>query len=197
MTEPEIVFAAPLHYTVSAEDALVYERLPREFRGAQTVLFYVWMGLAGFPLAALPESIAGPFFGWRFALCGAALLAVQYLIYRVVRDLLRRNRARFRYPKPVAATLQQAEDHLVVTEAGKRRTIPFTGISMLLPGPTHLFIAVGQDLVIVPASAFGEGEAGQDAMLALTGTIDSFMADRYAAEAETDDDPLDDEALPG
>jgi len=111
----------------------------------------------------------------RFWLTGAGLLVLQYLIFRLVRAIGRLNRARYRFPRPVEMEVVEGDDHLVVTADGTSRPIPFDEIGMLLPTKSHLFMAVGRDLIIVPATAFTLPDTPQT----LAARIDAFMRDRY------------------
>ena len=169
---------SPLHYTLTWQDALAYERLPKTMPGLQQATLYIWLALAGILLIALPPELVGTTGSPRFWLTGAALLVLQYAIFRLGRAVMRLNRARYRLPRPVEMELTEADDHLVVTTAGKSRTIPFDQIGMLLPAKGHLFMSVGRDLIIVPASAFPE----PDGPKRLAADIDAFMREKYGAE---------------
>jgi hypothetical protein len=171
---------ATYRYTLTWRDALAYERLPRNMPGLQKATLYIWMAFAGLLLIALPPELVGDAGTPRFWLSGAGLLLVQYGIFVLGRAVMRLNRARFRYPAPAEIELEQEPGHLVVSEAGKRRTVPFEEIGVLLPTAHHLFIAAGRDLIIVPAEAFPS--AGD--MAALVADIDTFMREKYAAEAQ-------------
>ena len=168
----EVTVAAPIAiycYTLTAADALAYERLPRELPGLQKFALFVWLGLGGAALGLLPETITGSLYGVQFWLLGAVLIGVQYLIFRLVRGALRWLRARRRYPQPVEIGLEQWADRLILTQAGRTRTISFQAIGMLLPTPNALFAAVGKDLLIVPRRAF----AGENDIMALADAIDA------------------------
>jgi len=168
-------------YTLSWQDALAYERLPKEMPGLQKVTLYIWLGIAGIFLIALPPEVVGEVNTPRFWLSGAALVIIQYLIFWVLRGVTRLNRARFRYPAPAEVALTQWPDRLVVEQDGKGTTVPFEEIGVLLPTATHLFIAAGRDLIIVPAAAFPQGAAG---IADLAATIDGFMREKLAGGGE-------------
>lgn len=177
------VAAGPLatyRYTLTWQDALAYERLPKDLPGLQKVTFYIWLGLAGILLVALPPEVVGDVNTPRFWLSGAALVIIQYFIFWALRAITRLNRARYRYPTPSQIILTQWPDRLEVEGDGKATTVPFTEIAALLPTATHLFIAAGRDLIIVPASAFPEGPAG---IADLAAAIDGFMRDKLAESA--------------
>jgi len=173
---------ATYRYTLTRQDALAYENLRSELPGPQRVLFFIWLGLAGMLLAALPEEVAGPTWSLQFCAVGFALLALQYGLYVLARTVTRYIRARRRYPEPVEVSLEEHPDHLVVAENGKPRTVPFTEIGMILPTATHLFMAVGRDLVIVPQVAFGDAGG----MTAMVEHIDGFMREKYAASGKSE-----------
>jgi hypothetical protein len=176
--------SAPLRYTLTRQDALAYENLRGEMPGPQRVLYFLWLGLAGLLLAALPEEIAGTTWSTRFFIVGTVLIGVQYLLFLGARALLRRNRARHRYPQPATAELERADDHFVVTENGKQRIVRFEDIGMLLPTAKHLFMAVGHDLVIVPMVAFSDASG----MTEMVDAVDGFMREKYAVEGADDED---------
>ena len=174
-------------YTLTAADALAYERLPRKLRTPQTIMFVVWLGLGGFLLAALPPDLAGATWSPRYWATGAALVAVQYAIFVAVRGWVRHRRARFRVPAPREVTVSQWPNRLTVTELGRSRDIEFAAIGALLPTQAHLFIAAGDDLVIMPAIAFGTDRG----MNELVEAIDGYMA-VYGQDLERDEDREDD-----
>lgn len=174
--------SAPLRYTLTQQDALAYENLRGELPGPQRVLYFLWLGLAGLLLAALPEDIAGPTWSTRFFIVGTVLIGLQYLLFLGARALLRRNRARHRYPQPATVTLERAADHFVITENGKPRMVRFEDIGMLLPTASHLFMAVGDDLVIVPMAAFSNAGG----MTEMVNSIDGYMREKYAVEGTGD-----------
>ena len=165
---------ASYRYTLTWQDGLAYERLPRTMPGLQQATLYLWLALAGILLVALPPEIVGDTGSPRFWLAGAGLLIQQYLIFRLARAVMRLNRARYRFPRPIEVEVREADDHLVVTTDGRSRTVPFDQVGMLLPTKTHLSLAVGRDLVVIPAAAFSL----PDTPLALAARIDAFMRNR-------------------
>lgn len=162
-------------FTVTWQDALAYERLPRDLPSLQKITLYLWLALAGIILVVLPSDVAGEVNSIRFWLTGAALVLLQYAIFVVLRAITRLNRARFRYPVPVSVVLEQWPDHLSVADADKPRDVRFEDMGALLPTAQRLFIASGADLIIVPVSAFGT-EAG---MAELVEAIDAYMRAKY------------------
>lgn len=182
--------SAPLRYTLTAADALAYERLPRSLTGMQRATLYLWLVLAGILLVALPPELVGTISSPRFWLTGAAFLIVQWFVYIGLRAWWQRARAQARYPAPVEVAVEPFDDHLLLTEGGRTRSIPFEEIGMMLPAASHLFMAVGRDLVIIPLTAFGD-QAGMDE---LVGRIDAYARDHQADFADADgivvtDDP--------
>jgi hypothetical protein len=180
---------SPSRYTLTWRDALAYESLPRQGLSDRLVLFG-WLGLAGVLAVALPEALAGETWSPRFWAVAAVLVFIQYLLFVVVRRAVRRARARHRYPAPVEAEIEWGGDHFALIEGGRRRIVRFEDISMMLPMASHLFMAVGDELVIVPLVAFGD-EAG---MAEAVEAIDGYMHAHYADLADADaivvsDDP--------
>lgn len=173
---------AQFTYTLTWQDALTYERLPREMSQMQTITFYLWLAIAGALLVALPEELVGAINTPRFWLTGAILVIMQYGIFFLARGIMRLNRARFRYPAPVEVVLSQWPDRLALVENGKPRTIGFDEIAVLLPAARHLFMAVPGDMVIVPATAF----ATPDGVAELAASIDAYMRDRRGEASPVD-----------
>jgi len=176
---------SPLHvfrYTLNWQDALAYERLPRDLPGLQKITLYLWLGLAGIVLIALPADIVGEINSIRFWLTGAGLVLLQYAIFVTLRGVTRFNRARYRYPVPADVALEQWPDHLVITSGGKTRQVRFEEIGALLPTAQRLFIASGHELIIVPLLAFEDG-AG---MAALVDAIDAYMRRKYEGDGKVD-----------
>jgi hypothetical protein len=178
---------AVFRYTLTWQDALAYERLPRDLPGLQKITLYIWLALAGIFLVALPPELVGEVNTPRFWLTGAALVIIQYLIFVVLRGITRLNRARYRIPAAIEAMLAQWPDRLVVERDGKVSTIPFEEIGALLPTVRHLFVAAGRELVIVPAAAFGEAAGMQE----LVDAIDGYMRVRLAADSVAPADAVD------
>ena len=180
---------APLavyRYSLTWQDALAYERLPKDMPGLQKITLYIWLALAGLVLVALPPEVVGELNSPRYWLTGAALVLLQYLIFITLRGITRLNRARYRFPTTVQLVVTQQPASLVVEREGKVTQVPFEEIGALLPTANHLFIAAGQDLVIIPAAALGDA-AG---MAQLVETIDSYMREKLAVTAPAAD-PVD------
>ncbi|MDR3474186.1 MAG: hypothetical protein P4M09_21265 [Devosia sp.] len=183
--EPAPTPVAIFRYRLDWQDALAYERLPRDLPGLQKITLYIWLGLAGILLIALPPELVGEPNTPRFWLSGAALVLLQYLIFVLLRGLTRLNRARYRYPAAIEMVLTQWPDRLLVETDGKGTTVPFEEIGALLPTAERLFIAAGGELVVVPASALGDAAGMQQ----LVDAIDGYMAERHARAAAVDVPP--------
>ena len=80
--------SAPLRYTLTRQDALAYENLRGEMPGPQRVLYFLWLGLAGLLLAALPEEIAGTTWSTRFFIVGTALIVSILLSLFLARTII-------------------------------------------------------------------------------------------------------------
>ena len=175
--------SAVFRYTLTWQDMLAYEQLPKTMPGLQRVTLYIWLGLAGFMLELLPPDLVGEFNTPRFWVAGALLVAVQYGIFWGLRALTRVNRARYRYPRAVDVVVEQWPDRLIVENPGKTMTVAFEDIGALLPTPARLFIAAGRELVIMPAGTFGDAGGMQQ----LVDSIDAYMRQQYAARAALPD----------
>ncbi len=143
-----------LTYTLSPADALAYESLPRELTGWRNTLFLAWLGLAGGAVAFVPETIAGPEWGWRFWLVGLALVAIAYAVARLVMRLAASRRARNRIPAAVDVTLEQWGDHLAATIGDRRLFIAYETIAAVATTSEHVFVTARPDVLIVPLRAF-------------------------------------------
>jgi|GEM_PF-3875667 len=171
---------ATYRYTLDWQDGLAYERLPRGLTGLQSATLYIWLGLAGILLVALPPDVAGEVNTPRFWLTGAGLVLLQYVIFWLARGIRRLNRARFRYPATVEVEVGLWPDRLQVRSGEKPVTIPFEDIGALLPTAQRLFIAAGPELVIMPAAAFPDA-AGMQRPIEL---IDGYMRQRLGTPGE-------------
>jgi hypothetical protein len=148
-------------YTLTTADALAWEARPRELAGWRAGLLIVWLGAAGGgPLAFLPADWVGPQWGLRFWLWGLGLVGIAWLIAAAAITLAAHRRARRRIPAPIAMHVEEWGDHFAVTAgSAPPRVIAHETIAKAIATPTHVFLAVPPDVVIIPASAFtDEGE---------------------------------------
>ena len=171
---------AVFRYTLTWQDALAYERLPKTMPGLQQATFYIWLAIAGVLLIALPPELVGDAGTPKFWLSGAGLVIVQYLIFRLARAVTRLNRARFRYPASVEMVVTQLPDRLLVERDGRQTIAPFEEMGALLPTAQRLFIATGRDLLIMPVAAFGDAQRMEEFVAA----IDGFMRERRGSAEE-------------
>ena len=172
---------ATYRYQLTWQDALAYERLPKDLPGLQKMTLYIWLALAGLLLVALPPELAGEVNTPRFWLTGAGLVLIQYAIFWLARGVRRLNRARYRFPAAVDMVVTQWPDRLAVDRGGAETTVPFEEIGALLPTAERLFIAAGRDLVIMPVSVFGDATG----MQRLVDAIDGYAREKREAEAPT------------
>lgn len=181
MTEP----LATYRYTLTWRDALAYERLPRAMPLLWQITLYIWLAIAVVLLVALPPEVVGEYNTSRFWLTGAAMIVAQYLIYRGLRAFRRWDRAMLRYPRATAVELTEWPARLLVSAADKPPTIvPFESIGVLLPTTDYLFMAVGRDLIVVPAGAFDDTAGGMEGMVS---RIDGYMRLKHGEPTEIDE----------
>ena len=151
------VTEAPLEtyrFTLTAADALAWETRPRQF-GLWGKLGYVApLLLGGIGIGLLPLEWTA---GWRLIAIGLGLVAVVYLGWTVVINLLADRRARRRYPVPTEMVVEDWVDHLAVTENGREDFIAPETIGALIRAKEHLLITSGRHLLIMPRRAFEGG----------------------------------------
>lgn len=159
-------------YTLSAEDALAWETLPREITGWGKLGYFLLIFVGGMSLALLPDTWTE---GWRIYALAVAWLALIWLGRTLVLTLGNRRRARRRYPQPVAVRVEEWGDHFAIAEAGRQRFMAYETVSHWVTGKRHLFICGGKDLLIIPASVFEPNEMA--ALIALLKAHDPEATD--------------------
>lgn len=147
-----------LLYTLTADDALAFARLPRELRGWGKALFYGWIACAGMTLVVLPHEWTGDEGDIRFYLVGAVLIALFWFSANLIRDQYRRIRAHQDIPEPAPARLEVWGDHLQAELPGRTLSIAYETINAVVRGKAHVFITALPDTLIVPLSAFASAE---------------------------------------
>lgn len=154
----------PWRARITRADAFAWENLPRELRGWRNLVFFLFLGSAGIWVALLEEVL--PLDG-SFGLTLAAILAAAGLHWLIATAFMtRRTHARAARRIPTTAEIE-VEDHgdrlLARTrpEAGPERIdgIPFDRVGQVLATETHLFLAHGAEVVILPLAAFASLEA--------------------------------------
>jgi hypothetical protein len=147
-----------LAYTLTADDALAFARLPRELKGWGKALFYGWIACAGMTLVFLPHEWTGDEGGIRFYLVGAVLIGFFWFSFGLMHDQYRRYRAHKVIPAPVPARLDLWGDHLQAELPGRTLSMPYETINAVVRGKAHVFITALPDTLIVPLSAFASAE---------------------------------------
>ncbi len=143
-----------LHYTLTRDDLYVCAfrtgRLDWPTKAAVTGLFAV----AGLAVAALPQDFA-PLLWWVLAgsiLLATALASILYSTFAM------RRRARLIKEPVGSVTLYSGDMELIEKSTKGMREIPFAKIDKLFSGPNHLFLMTGDRPVIIPRSAFPDGD---------------------------------------
>ncbi len=146
---------ATYRYTLSADDALVWERLPRPITGLHKLGFaaVLLVGCGGFAL--LPHRWVE---GWKFYAWLTMVALFAYVGARLLFDLIALYRARQRFPAPVKVVLEDWRDRLHLRIDGITQRIRLGDIESLARVNGYVFVEASRDLVILPADAFPPGK---------------------------------------
>ncbi len=139
-----------LEFTLTRADALAYE-LSRPLVGWRRWVFLIWLGLAGAWVAVLPEPWVE---GWRFWVLGALAIGAHYLLATLALNLLARGRAARRVPTRLPTTLEIWGDYLTQQRGSDNLLVSLDTIAATSLTPTHLFIHVPPEVLILPRTAF-------------------------------------------
>jgi hypothetical protein len=154
-----------LTFTYTRADALAYERFARRMTISGVLALILWLAIGPIVLWVLPDNWAGtpslPTF-WALGAVFVAILYVLAMIRMTIGDL-RRSRRRLRAPHDV--TIDEYADRLGVTGTGLPRFVSFADAGRPVITPTHLFVAHGAAVVILPRRAFPE-EGSFDGLVA-------------------------------
>ena len=170
-------------YTLTRADALAYERWARRPTLRGTIGFVLWLALAGVVLWFLPDSWTGTYRDIGFWALGAVFVTIQYVLAMIVSTIGEMRRARRQLRQPHDVTIEEHADRLDVSGIGIPRTLSFAEAGAPTVTRTHLFLGRGDDLVILPRSAFAE-EGSFDALVARlsAAAIAAVAVDRGEAE---------------
>jgi hypothetical protein len=144
-------------FMLTRSDALAYETLPREIMGWRRILFFLWLASGGMVVAFLPLGWVGNEGGWRLWAFLLASLAIQYGLATVAMTAWAHYKAARRLPRPVAVTMLDHVDHLEWQEQGGVSVYAPETIGPVIETLTHLFIHVGDRVLILPVRTFGSG----------------------------------------
>lgn len=145
---------ATFRFRLTTVDALAYERLPGEWSGRRKLAFFLPLFAIG-ALAGLIEDWAAV--DWWLAV--AALLGAWAAIGLLVRDWLRRRRARSMAAREGVSEVEQWGDHLVVRSASGTRHIAWEMLGKVIVTEAHVFLLYAGGPTIVPLRAFGDAGA--------------------------------------
>lgn len=153
MTDPQTPLA--IHrFALTRADAMAYES-SRRLTGWRHWAFLIWLGLGGVWVGLLPDEWVE---GWRFWVIGAVAIGAHYLVARVVLTLLSHARAARRVPAAIAVELEEWGDHLAMQRGDQHIVVALETIAATALTPTHLFIHVPPEVLIIPRSAFQSPE---------------------------------------
>ncbi|WP_395812987.1 hypothetical protein [Devosia sp.] len=161
MTDPHQPLQT-LAFTLTRADALAYE-LSRPLGGWRRWVLLIWLGLAGAWVAVLPEPWVE---GWRFWVLGALAIGAHYLLATLALNLLARGRAARRVPTRLLTTLEIWGDYLTQQRGSDNLLVSLDAIAATSLTPTHLFIQVPPEVLILPRTAFKD-PSGPEALAAL------------------------------
>jgi len=153
MTDPHVPLAVH-RFTLTRADALAYES-SRPRTGWRHWAFLIWLGLGGIWVGLLPEAWKE---GWRFWVIGAVAIGAHYLVATAVLTILTHTRAARRVRVPVEVELEEWGDHLTMQRGDQHIVVALETIAATALTPTHLFIHVPPEVLIVPRSAFPDSE---------------------------------------
>lgn len=144
-----------LHYVLTPEDALAWERRsPRHRRRDRVAL-----GAAVFSGIGLIKVIGGHFPDLKLLHSlpmAAALIAIPVLIVLWLQKRDQRKRAAERVPAPVGVTLEHSPQRVVERREDRKDVSGFgrSGLHEIHETATHVFLSTGRDVVILPARGF-------------------------------------------
>jgi hypothetical protein len=148
--DPDAIY----RYTLSAADALVWERLPRPLTGLHKLGFAAVLAVGCGGFALLPHRWVE---GWKFFAWLTMVALFAYIGTRLMFDVIALYRARQRYPAPADITLEDWEDHLQFRAAGTTNRIRLGDIDSLARTGDYVFLEASRQLVILPKQAFPPG----------------------------------------
>lgn len=142
-------------FTLSAADALAWERLPRDLSRTQQLAFglVLVLGCGGFAL--LPHRWVE---GWKFYAWLVSVALFAYVGTRLLFDLIAIYRSRQRFPQPVIVTFEDWHDHFVWRQDGRSRRVPLDQVQNVIRSTDHVFVPTEAQLLILPRAAFATGE---------------------------------------
>ena len=141
---------ATYRFTLTHEDALAWELLPREMSSRQMLVYIVVLILAGGALAFLPEQWTEGLLFWVW-LVWVALAA--YTVSTIMHRSAARARALARFPRPTDVIVEDWDHALTVKTGGRQRHFAFETFLAVTRGKDHMFLPLGGDLVILPHRA--------------------------------------------
>lgn len=148
--DPDAIY----RYTLSAADALAWERLPRRITGLHKLGFaaVLLVGCGGFAL--LPHRWVE---GWKYFAWLTMVALFAYIGTRLMFDMIALYRARLRFPAPVDVVVEDWEDRLHVKLGTKTSRIRLGDVESLARTADYVFAQTASELLILPFDAFPPG----------------------------------------
>ena len=149
-------------FTLTRADALAYEQAAGRMTPLGVLALICWLGLCGAAALLVPDTWAGPRFGFASSLLVSVAVAIGYVLALLPIAIRQALRARRRIRRPTEVTVSEWSDRLDLVGVGRLDPIPFSGIRRTIPTRTHLLLEADQDVVILPRRAFAEEGALED-----------------------------------
>lgn len=151
-------------FRLTTADALAYEHAARRFRPLGLAVFVLWLAAIGSAALLVPVAWRGaPNTPGFWALAGI-FAAIGYVLAMIPLSFRAWRRARKRLRRPIEVTLEEWPDRIGLSGHGIPHNFDHAAIESKILTRTHLFLRVGDDVLIVPRHAFPE-EGTFDALL--------------------------------
>ncbi|OYU40958.1 MAG: hypothetical protein CFE33_02465 [Pseudorhodobacter sp. PARRP1] len=148
-------------YTLSADDALAYLRLRREWPGWAKWALGAWFVAGGAVFGLLPDAVAGDAGTWRNWAVFGGVMAVQWALVLAGLNLWQHGRARRMVPRPVQAEFEEWVDCVAGTDILSLDCAYLSPelIGQVVQTPTHLFVLNFGTAIVVPVRVFSDASA--------------------------------------
>jgi hypothetical protein len=145
-------------FTLTRADALAYLRLRHELPGRAKVALGVWFMLGGAASGLLPETITGAPDTPRYIAVFLAVIALQFCILLLGREIWRHLKARRMVPRPRPAVFEEWIDCIAGTDLNEPDDAYLSHelIGQVLQTRDHIFVLNWNTALIIPNSAFAD-----------------------------------------
>jgi lysylphosphatidylglycerol synthetase-like protein (DUF2156 family) len=143
-------------FTLTTADALAYEHAAYRFRPLGFILFLVWLAAVGSAVLLVPVAWRGPPDMLGFWVLAAIFVAIAYVLAMVLPSFRAWRRARKRLRRPIEVTLEEWPDRIGLSGHGIPHNFAHDAIESRILTRAHLFLRMGDEVLIVPRRAFPE-----------------------------------------